>query len=259
MSMHEGRYYLSNSEATDWETMCPRVWKAKYIDCIVKDEPSEAMLYGSWFETIAIGSGVQGKVTEPTPTMLKSVYAERIRAQAADCRRYFKALGGKIIARQPYLYTIIKDNEGNDLPICGGLDLLMGFDDGRNNLIIDTKMTGDADADFGKFQFGNVDRINPQQAIHYKLIHKAHYGTEADFNYFVFDKSEALKQKIINVVVSEVSELLHIDKFARIYAEIDIAMQLDDWGYVNTFDNCRNCPVKCAYERVLPNIIDLNA
>lgn len=239
--------------------MCPIVWKAKYIDGIIENKPSEAMLYGSWFETLAIGTGVMGKVTEPTPEMLKSVYADRIRAQASDCRRYFKAMGGKIIARQPYLYTTIMDNEGIELPICGGLDLLMGFNDGRNNLIIDTKMTGNNDNDFGKFQFGNVDKVDPQQAIHYKLIHKAHYGTDADFNYWVFDKSEAKKQKIINVVVSEVSELLHIDKFSRIYNEINLAMQLDDWSYVNSFDNCRNCPVKCSMERVLPEIIDLNA
>ena len=258
MSMHEGRYYLSNSEMNDWEGgMCPQVWKARYIDKTFDTEPSEAMLYGKWFESLAIGSGVKGEITEPTAAMAKSAYAERVKSQAADCRKFFKSLGGKIIARQPYLYTSITDNDGQQINICGGLDLLMGFSDGRNNLIIDTKMTGDNDNEFGKYQFGNVDRVNPQQAIHYKIIHQAHFGTEADFNYFIFDRSPQLKQKIINVMVSEIAIAMHIDKVSRVYNEIMMALELDDWSYKNTYDNCRYCPVKCNMERVLPDILDL--
>lgn len=259
MPIHENKYYLSNSEAASWETSCPRVWKARYIDQVIENEPSEAMLYGSWFESLAIGSGVMGKVTEPTPAMAKSAYGPRVIEQAKQCRRFFKAIGGKIIARQPYLYATIQDENGQDINICGGLDLLMGFDDGRNNLIIDTKLTGDTENDFGKFQFGNVDKVNPQQAVHYIIIHKAYYETEADFNYFIFDRSAAMKQKIINVVASEVTRILHVERLSRIYNEITFAIQMDEWEYKNSYDNCRTCAVKCQMERVLPEIIDLIA
>ncbi len=264
MGMHEGKYYLSNSEMNDWEDMCPLVWKAKYIDRIPElntdSEEVTVMDWGVEFETLAIGSGVGGRTISEAKRaiMKKSDYYPRIQQQAKDCRAFFKVMGGKIIARQPYLYATIKDADGNDVDICGGLDALMGFPD-RNNLIIDTKLTGDNGNTFGKYQFGNVDRVNPQQAIHYKLVHRAHYGTEADFNYFVFDKSPSMNQKIINVVVSEMGELLHIDKCSRIYNEILFCLSMDDWGYTNSYDNCRVCPVPCKMKRVLPDILELNA
>lgn len=265
MGLYNGEYYLSNSEMSAWETLCPRVWKARYIDLLPElwedSEEITVMDWGVEFETLAIGSGVGGRMVpdDKRAKMKKSEYYTRIKQQAEECRRFFKLMGGKIIARQPYLYSSIKDSDGQDIYICGGLDLLMGFEGGRNNLIIDTKLTGDNDNDFGKYQFGNVDKVNPTQAIHYMLLHKAHYGTDADFNYFVFDKSPSLKRKIINVTVSEISLLLHIDKCSRIYNEIMMAINLNDWNYTNTYDNCRDCPVKCLYERVMPDILELNA
>lgn len=258
MSMYNGKYYLSNSEMNSWEEMCPRVWKALYIDKSFEFEPSEAMNYGHWFETMAIGSGVGGQVFTPTEKMIKSAYAERVKQQAKDCRTYFKTLGGKIISRQEYIYTEITNSEGQVILVCGGLDVLYGWPGtDRPNVIIDLKMTGDTENDFGKFQFGNVDKINPQQAIHYKILHQAKYGEEAHFQYWVFDKSESLNQKFINVTVSEMAEAVHIDKLTRIYNEITYCLAMDDWGYKNTFENCRSCPVKCSQERVLPELAEL--
>lgn len=259
MSMHtDGKYYLSNSEMNDWEVMCPLVWKAKYIDKVFDREPSEAMLYGSWFETLAIGSGVGGKITEPTPAMAKSAYADRVKAQAADCRRYLKALGGKILSRQEYIFTTIVDNDGQEIPVCGGLDIKYGFPGThRRNMIIDLKFTGDNDNDFGPYQYGNAEKINPQQAVHYRILHKAKYGEDCDFEYWIFDKAPTMGQKRIGVSVSEITEAIHIEKVSRIYNEITMSIDMDDWGYKNTFANCRNCPVKCNYERVLPDLTEV--
>ncbi len=259
MSMKDGVYYLSNSEMQDWESgMCPKVWKAKHIDKTIDFEPSEPMMYGSWFETLAIGSGVGGKITQPTPKMEKSDYAQRVKDQAADCRRYFKVMGGKILSRQEYIFTEITDGEGQVLPICGGLDILYGFPGtDKPNIIIDLKFTGDNESDFGKFQFGNPEKVNPQQSIHYKLLHKAKYGTEAEFQWWVFDKTPSVNQKRIGADISEVTEAIHIDKVSRVYNEIIMAMELDDWGVKNTFDNCRSCLCKCPYERILPELVEV--
>jgi len=259
MSILNGTYYLSNSEMNDWENgMCPQVWKARYIDRTFDSQPSEAMMYGSWFETLAIGSGVGGKITEPTATMAKSAYADRVKAQASDCRRYLKAMGGKVISRQEYIYTTIVDSEGQVIPVCGGLDVLYGFPNtDRSNIIIDLKFTGDNDNDFGPYQYGNPEKANVQQAIHYKILHKAKYGEQCDFEYWLFDRSPSLKQNRISVSVSEITEAMHIDKVSRVYNEIIMALELDDFGYKNTFSNCRNCPSKCLYERVLPDVYDL--
>lgn len=259
MSMHEGQYYLSNSEMSDWESgMCPQVWKAKHIDKTIDFTPTEAMLYGSYFETLAIGLSVGGKITQPTDKMAKSEYNNRVIAQAKDCRRYLKTMGGKAVSYQEYIYTTISDNDDQVIHICGGLDILYGFPGtDRENIIIDLKLTGDNDSDFGKFQFGNPEKINPTQAIHYKLLHKAKYGTEAQFEWWVYDKSPSMNQKRIGAEISEITEAIHIDKVSRVYNEIIMCLELDDFGYKNSFDNCRNCPIKCAYERILPDLIEV--
>lgn len=265
MSMHDGRYYLSNSEMNDWEAMCPRVWKAKYIDRLPElwqESPDVTVMdWGVLFETLAIGSGVDGKTVpeEKVAKMKKSDYYARIAKQAEDCRRYFKALGGKILSRQEYIFTSFFDADGQLIYVCGGLDINYQFFDQRPNMIIDLKLTGDNDNDFGKYQFGNPDKINPQQAVHYKMLHLFKYGEEASFQYWIFDKSPSMKQNRIGVDLSEVGLLLHQDKCSRIYNEITTAMALDDWDYRNTFDNCRNCVVKCDMERVLPDLVEITA
>lgn len=261
MSMHtDGKYYLSNSEMNDWEVLCPRVWKAKYIDKSFERESSEAMDYGSWFETLAIGSGVGGKVFSPTAKMSASAYAERVKLQAADCRKYLKTLGGKILSRQEYIFTTIVDNDGQVIPVCGGLDVLYGFPGtDKSDIIIDLKFTGDNDNDFGPYQYGNPEKINPQQAVHYRVLYKAKYGAECEFEYWIFDKSPSMKQKRIGVSVSEITEAMHIEKVSRIYNEIIMAIDMDDFGYKNTFENCRTCPVKCDYQRVLPDLYEITA
>ena len=118
--------------------------------------------------------------------------------------------------------------------------------------------SGDTDNDFGKYQFGNVNKINPQQGIHYRLLHRAKYGFDAAFQYWVFDKSHSMKQTRIGVNVSEIAELMHIAKFAQIYNDISFAIGMDDWGYKNTFNNCRSCPIKCQHQRILPDLQELS-
>jgi hypothetical protein len=192
--------------------------------------------------------------------MRKSEYYPRIQQQAADCRRYFKALGGKILSRQQYIYTSVIDADGQEILICGGLDVLYGFpDQERNKLIIDLKLTGDNENDFGKYQFGNASKINPQQAVHYTVLHEAFFKKPAAFEYWVYDKSPSMKQNRIGVELSEIGRLLHIEKCSRIYNEITMAIELDEWDYRNTFSNCRDCPVKCEWERILPDLIEITA
>jgi hypothetical protein len=264
MGMHEGKYYLSNSEMNHWEELCPLVWKAIYIDKVAEyltdDEEITVRDWGVLFETLAIGTGVKGKTVDENKleSMKKSAYYPRVAQQAKDCRSFFKVLGGKITARQPYLYGQIEGSEGEEVLICGGLDAVMEFEDGRMDLIIDTKLTGDNDNDFGKYQFGNVDKVNPQQGVHYKLLYRAVNGREAMFNYFVFDKSPSMRQKVINVIVGEHGEAVHIDKCTRIYNEISFAIDMDTWGYKNEYKNCKDCPVPCKNRRVFPDVIDLN-
>lgn len=263
MPIKDGQYYLSNSEYNDWAEMCPLVWKAKYIDMLPElwEENPEIDVrdWGVEFETLAIGSGVGGRMVPEAKRvkMQKSEYYTRIKQQAADCRSYFKMLGGKIVSRQKYVYTTITDSNGQEIYICGGWDIEYQLAD-SGKMIIDLKLTGDNDNDFGKYQFGNVAKVNPQQAIHYKLLHKCLYGTDAEFQYWIYDKSPSLKQNRISVEVSEVTELLHIDKFAEVYNEISFALAMNDWSYKNTFENCRSCVIKCKHERVLPDLQELS-
>lgn len=261
MGIHNGKYYLSNSEMIDWEEMCPRIWKAIHFDKVIEKETTEAMEYGSLFETMVIGSGVQGKITKPTEKMMKSVYYERCKAQAEDCKRYLELLGGEIISRQEYIYTEFIDDQGQEIPVCGGLDILYGWpkEPDRKNLIIDTKFTGNTDSDFGKYAWGNPDKVDPQQAVQYTMLHKLKYGLDADFQWWVYDRGTAMGQKHIEVEVTELAIAIHQEKCARICNEIMLAIEFDDWGYKNTFENCRDCPAPCSYRRIMPETIKVIA
>ena len=122
-------YYLSNSEANAWEEMCPLMWKARFIDGIIQEEESADITVMDWgvlFETLAIGSGVMGKTIPDAKLakMQKSEYYKRVSQQAAECRAYFKALGGKIVSRQDYIFVSIQTDEGQEIMLCGGLVLL---------------------------------------------------------------------------------------------------------------------------------------
>lgn len=254
--MNAGNFHLSNSMLHDWETICPRVFKAKHIDKVVEFKPTQDMIWGQIFESICIGSTVGGGTVVANEAQKMSVYYPRVKKQAEKVRRWFKARGGKVIGRQMYLYTTVTDSAGQVIPICGGFDIL--YDINGRRIVIDIKLTGDTENDFGKFAWGAPDKMDLSQSIQYTLIHENYYHEPCDFEYWVFDKGTELKEKPIEVIVSEGAKFHHIERLSKAYNEIMMAITMNDWDYHNTYKNCSTCPCKCEYERVMPEIVTVN-
>lgn len=257
-----GKFYISNSKMHDWESMCPITWKAKHIDKIIEFSPTEDMEWGNYFETLVIGSSIGGRVFDFTDDpmhvkMYKSEFRARVEAQAKDCRRYLRALGGKIIP-QEYIQAEVADASGQMIPVEGTLDVRCLLKDSTRRMVIDLKFTGDTENDFGKFAWGSPERMDLSQIKHYGMLDQIKYGGEyPETQYWVFDKGKDLKQKLINCEVTEFALIDHIDRLSRVYNEIMECIVMDDWPPKNTFANCRNCPVKCKYERVMPELTEI--
>lgn len=260
-------FRISNSKLHDWESMCPIAFKAKHIDKDPKFqfEPSIEMEWGNYFETLVIGAGIGGRVFdfETSPhgkTMKTSVHRERVEEQAKACRRYLRLLGGKMKSKQEYIQAEIEDFEGVVIPIEGTLDILYAFIDAKLR-VIDLKFTGDTENDFGKFAWGHPEKMDLSQIIQYSLLVKLKYELEElpESQYWVFDKDADLKQKLINVTISQGALDAHIERLSEAYNAITMAMTFNDWPHKNTFENCSKCPLNetCKFARIMPEYYEV--
>ncbi len=258
--MDSASFRISNSMLRDWEEICPLVWKSRHVDETLAWKESQPMRWGTHFETLVIGSGVKGKTVTLTPEEKKSVVLKRIEKQAKDCRSYLRKLGGKIVGKQVYLDADVVDSDGQTIPIMGGLDIRYQFKDGTI-AIIDLKLTGDVDNDFGKFAWGKPETMDPSQLAQYGLIEFAKTGVWPITQYWVFDSGPKMKQKLINVNFPDHVRFQHIERVSKAYNEITIAWEMDMWMPHNTYENCSVCPLRenCIHRRLMPEIIEIDA
>lgn len=250
-------FYLSNSMMNDWETLCPLVFKAKHIDKKIEFKSTEDMIWGQIFETLCIGSSVGGQIIVATDKQKASAYWPRVKHQAMEVIKYLRLLGGTVISRQQYYKCEITDNNGQVIKICGGYDIHYQMPDGTK-IVIDIKLTGDTENDFGKFAWGSPEKMDLGQSIQYSLIHKIVFSEPCGFQYWVFDKGVDFKKKLIDVQISEVAEFHHIERLSQVYNEIMMAIQMDDWQPKNTFANCSTCPCPCKFRRIMPEMTTVN-
>lgn len=255
--MKEPIFYLSNSKLHDWEKMCPIEWKAKHIDKSVEWKETQQMRWGTFFETLVIGSGVGGKVIKLSAQEMNSVYYERVKAQAKKCRGYLKLYGGEVKSRQEYIRGIIHYN-GQDIAIEGGLDIRYWIGDERR-IVIDLKLTGDTENEFGKFSWGSPEKMDLSQIIQYTTLHQLKYGGDyPEGEYWVFDNGTEMKEKLITVDISETTRLFHFQRLADAYNEILFSLQMDDWTPKNTYENCSKCLAPCKFRRIMPEFYKIS-
>ena len=246
-------FKLSNSKLHDWETMCPIEFKAKHI---TKDYPefvpSEQMNWGNWFETLVIGGGINGAFRiAPGSKMDNSVYKSRVEKQAADCRAYLKLLEGKTASYQEYITVKLKSNDGEqEMDIEGTLDIRRIVS--ALQVIIDLKLTGDTENEFGKFAWGAPEKMDLSQIIQYYLLVLLKYGSAPEAHYWVFDNGKEMKQKLIKCTISDYAIEQHIDRLFKAWDEITMAIAMDDFEPKNTWENCSKCKSPCKFKRVMP-------
>ena len=249
-------FVMSNSKFQDFLVMCPIEFKAKHIDKIIQFEPTEAMMWGSFFETLVIGGGIGGAFSfKDVPNGEKLMNApiyERVKQQAQLCKEWLKILGGKVLSRQEHIRTEFVDSSGQAIPVEGTLDIRYGWEDGRQ-AVIDLKFTGDAESGFGKFAWATPEKMDLTQIVHYGLLtEKKHKIPFPLTKYWVFDSKPAMNKKLIDVRVSENAKYHHIEKFSEVYNEISLAIAMDDWKPKNTYENCSKCKAPCKFQRIMP-------
>jgi len=256
-------FRISNSKLQSWETMCPIEFKAKYIDKTIEFVPTIEMEWGNLFETLVIGGGIGGAFSfDKSPhgkKMINSDYRARVEEQAELCKGYLKAFGGKVLSRQEYIQSEVTDASGTIIPIEGTLDIRYKLKDGRM-AVIDLKFTGDTENDFGKFAWGSPEKMDLSQIKHYPLLTKLKYLLEyiPEGYYWVFDKGVDMKKKLIKCNISESAMHDHIERLSEAWNEITMAIVMNDWTPKNTWENCSKCKAKCNFERVMPEIIEID-
>lgn len=250
-------FYLSNSMLRDWEDMCKIQWKDKWLNgnSHYDIDHKQAVRWGIFFETLVIGSGMGGKTIELTKEERDSVYYERIKIQAKRCREYLDMQGGKIIGRQLPLKAEFEHN-GSIVKASGNIDIRYQYVDVTKSNI-DLKLTGKTDNTFGKFAWGSPERMDMSQMIQYALLCFLVYGEVVKSQYWVFDTSPAMEFLPINVIISDWAMEAHKERLARVYDEITESMILDYWQPVNTWANCRDCPIECKHRVLMPEFINI--
>lgn len=261
-------FKMSNSKMHDWETMCPIEFKAKHIDKIIRFSPTIEMEWGNYFETLVIGGGINGvfkfEESDHGDKMLRSEHKERVEKQAAACKRYLAMYGGKAMGRQEYICVTIEDNEGNNIELEGTLDIRYVMTSDGRTIVIDLKFTGDTENDFGKFAWGNPEKMDLSQIIQYGLLTQIKYKLEEfpETQYWIFDKGKEMKQKLLKVRVSDGAVYDHINRISEAYHSIVLSILMDDWPPKNTWENCSKCKFHteenpCKFRRVMPEFVEI--
>lgn len=249
-------FKLSQSKLRDWREMCPIEFKAKHIDKTWQFEPSIEMEWGNYFETQCIGSTIGGAFSFAKSIhgekMLKSIFKERVDAQVLQYRKFKDIVCEKVLSRQEYISTTVKDSTGQLIPIEGTIDMKWQLKSAKR-AVMDLKLTGDTDNDFGKFAWGSPEKMDLSQIVHYGLLDKEYHKVEYPVTkYWVFDKGVDLKKKLIDVKVSENALYHHIENLSEAYNEISLAIAMDDWKPKNTYENCSKCKAPCKFQRIMP-------
>lgn len=251
-------FILSNSKMRAWEIMCPLEFKAKYIDQspLYEWKESDAMHYGNVFESMVIGKGIHGFV-KPNEKLEKStLMLDRLKKNAILCRQFLRDFGGKIKGVQKHIATTVSDAQGRTIYIEGTLDILYQFEGGKW-AIIDLKFTGDNTSDFGQYQFGDEEKLDPTQAFMYVLLVKLTMKEDAEWFFWVFDKKKESVPKIIQVEIDDTTLTNHIERISKAYHEILDCLTNDSFKPQPKYSRCAKCKVKCSEERKIPDIITI--
>lgn len=256
-------FYLSNSMLRDWEEMCQKEFFQRWF----KQNPayeldSVPITLGNLFEQNVIGVSVGGKVTVPTKEFIKSNQSsyDRMLNQAELCKTFLKLLGGKKIGVQTYLHAVVIDSAGQEIPICGNLDILYGWPaENLRRAIIDLKFTADTDSTFGDFAWGRPDTMDMSQAFQYVLLHRLVYPElpDPEFKYWIYDHKPSMKRSHLNIIISEQTMSDHIERLSKAYNAISDALLFNSWRPKQEYSFCSVCKYKCEYEKLLPDEISI--
>lgn len=232
--------YINQSlvKSSEKETFCPKKYLETEILGNFKREPSLAMIQGQYFEYLATGAlNREGEVAEiPFTQKAKKTTAQvRIEWQAQKFTENLAkndiqivSVGGllKFHLYKEFLTTGIEDTE----VLYKGLPY-----------ILDIKLTGDINNDYGDFCWGAFGKMDKLQAYTYVLLKYHMTGIRYGFLYYVADhkkKPESVLLEVENPLEN------HMEVYRRFRQTYFRMVRFEKQGYPEVpSKDCKSCPV----------------
>lgn len=254
MKTVKSKFKLTQSMMKDWKKICPRVFEAKYILKTLDVPPTEAMIWGNYFEYLCIGANVRGGVPELTDTMEKSAYKGRVLKQVEVYKKtieHYKVTDIQPqVEKEAVLLQTIEDTI-IEIPIIGTDDIVCKIDNER--AIIDLKFTGDVTNEWGDFAWGAPHKMDLLQAKHYPLIWMLAEDEKCIFQYWIFDRSPKMGAKILHMDASPEAFEWHKRAIFDIWNEIQYSINTSFLSYPK-YAECRECPLSCNARLNVPEV-----
>lgn len=253
--------------------VCPLLLWKTMISKELRQDPTDPMRKGSFFEYIALGGGAPG--TEEVTTLplvrgdKKSADQIRIEAQATVFLNAINRYEVNIEKTQ-VVFEKEWDNASNiwadqyEILIKGVADFqspikAIGIDSNNQRIplfyddaIHDLKLTADVNNTFGPYAWGVPYAMDHIQAAIYN------YLTDLPFFYWVFDYKPKPEYKIIQKKVDSTTKMEMHESIRKVVEKI-VMFEENEWDAVPYFNLCSNCIVAevemCEKQIDKPDII----
>lgn len=264
--------------ANQWEDLhpCPRRIFHVYIKKDYSMKPTNSMLNGSFFETLALGSGRQGHQTLEIPKGKKGqMLADEIKIRH-QVSRFQQEMRNKEIEIIPNYNTQIKiyKHYFKNVFLSGELDMFPFVHD-HGLFAYDLKLTGNVNSTFGDYAWGDPSRMDHLQGqvylnlvrdIDFELNDKMNPGNHlrelikdvkplldkgmARFVYLLFgykcaNEEEALYEQYNDKIEVEIDDHKQQILKERIDAGVATLKHMKDngWDAIVNPQECRSCPL----------------
>lgn len=250
---------ISQTLIKEFETYgyCPRKIYVRYIAKTHEQEPSDSMIKGQYFETMALGSGRGGiKVTDLPRKKNGHVTIDhaRIDFQAKRFAEVLDKWGIRMPKANGKQLEII--TEVNGILLSGNLDFVSRVNNIYGDFpvaVIDLKLTKDRKNTYGQFCWGEPEKMDKLQASMYPLLFKKKWGHklprdyEIMFFYLVFDYKPDFGDNLIPVFYNAAEEEKLMERIRYTNEKMHEAIRTD-WPAIPDYEQCKKCPLRISGE-----------
>lgn len=241
---------LKGMEAVD---ACPLKWQAVYVNKEWKRTPSLAMLKGSYFEQLWLGSGATDEVVLDLPRKKKgdkTIDQIRIEEQAERAKQLFDPLHKDFLGFVVHKTQLRFESDDKE----GTADIWATDKEGESWLI-DCKLTEDLTNTWGDYGWGkSYDELDLIQLPHYQDLFELQYGHRPRMALFIADYSPKKRIEFNEIVVTDQrrqSKDYRFSQARKIYEEY----RIEGFPTFPSKKECATCKLTCKdrYEDPSPN------
>lgn len=255
---------IRNSMLNDFEEMCPLAFKARWFGteeekALMDIGNRDTIIWGSYFEQLALGSGVGGKIVTLSQAKETSILKERCHRQAKQARKFlFTELyheGQKVpLMRAQMQVQCDLEIDGVMIPVEGNIDAAFGWTYPIIN--VDTKYTGNTTNTWGKYAWGKPETMDMGQLIMYSEISNVLFNYMPRSMYYVADSTPAERVEAIEPIFADESRYLYKQRVKHAHEKITYNVRWNVWIPTPEYNKCKQCPLinTCASAIKTPQI-----